>query len=112
VFILIQTQSQIPDWSNQAEHLTLTGAMVIAIAVLWRSLQTERSLHVQSIKTMSDALLTSASSNVELRKVIEESVSAKRQMTESLKLMMEAFNMLRSEITYEGPRRRAIDDSH
>lgn len=72
------------DWSTQAEHLTLSGAMVIAIAVLWRALVSKDALLIQSTKIVTEALAASASSNAELRKIIEDSVTAKRDLTDSI----------------------------
>lgn len=83
---------QLIDWIGQAEHLTLSGAMVIAIAVLWKSLQAKDGLLMQSIRTMTEALAETATSNRELRKIIEDSVNAKRQLAESIDMLRKDLN--------------------
>lgn len=93
MYVIAQSApQQLIDWTSQAEHLTLSGAMVIAIAVLWKSLQAKDGLLMQSIRTMTEALAETATSNRELRKIIEDSVNAKRQLSESIDLLRKDLN--------------------
>lgn len=55
----------------QAEHVTLTGALIIAVSILWRSNQKKDDLIVETTKVTTAALGTTTASNVELRKTIE-----------------------------------------
>jgi len=82
-----------PDTWTWAEHVTLSGAMVVAIAVLWRALQAKDSQLVSATKTMAEALAATASSNHELRKIIEDSVTAKRLLTESIDLLRKDLSL-------------------
>jgi hypothetical protein len=86
----------IPDqsWWDQAEHITLEGAMVVALIVLWKSLQQKDMQLVAATKLVSDALNTSTSSNSELRAVITESVNTHRMLSEEIKLLRMAVSQL------------------
>jgi hypothetical protein len=68
-------------WVWTAEHLTLSAALLLAVAVLWRNLTAKDTLLIASTATITQALATSAASNAELRHIIEESVKAKQDMT-------------------------------
>lgn len=77
--------SPIPDgWAQTVEHLTLTTALVIAVAILWKSLVAKDQALIASTKTVTDALSASAASNVELRKIIQDSVDAKISLAATL----------------------------
>jgi hypothetical protein len=65
--------------ASTAEHLTLTGALIVAVVVLWRSNVKKDELVLKTTEQVTAALATAASSNVELRKTNEalvEQVSA------------------------------------
>ena len=70
---------------RQANQLTLTTALVLAVVVLWRTLAKTRSekdqIVVDMLQTMTTALASATASNIELRKVIEESVDSKRELS-------------------------------
>ncbi len=77
--------SQIPTLTgiDYAERLTLAGAMMLAVTVLWRSLASKDALVIQFAKTMTEALTAASESNKELRRIIEESVQSKQELAEA-----------------------------
>ena len=70
----------IPDWSASIEHLTLNGALICAVVVLWKQLGKKDDLLVASTKNVTEALSSAASSNAELRGIIAENVAANREL--------------------------------
>ena len=79
--ILVQAATPAADIS-WIEHLTLEGALVVAVGVLWRALSAKDAQLVKSTEAVTSALASSAASNVELRKIIEhlnESLSQARR---------------------------------
>jgi ABC-type multidrug transport system fused ATPase/permease subunit len=74
-------------WLNQAEHLTLSGGMVVVIVMLWRAFQVKDAALVKMTEVVVQALAASASSANELRGIIKESVDAKRELRESIDLL-------------------------
>ena len=83
--MLLQTVS--PAVGSDMEHMTLEGALIAAVVVLWRALSAKDSQLVESTRAVTMALAASATSNAELRKIIEESIAVKQQLTESLDLL-------------------------
>ena len=84
-----QTAQDIP-----YEHIGLEGALCAAVVVLWRALAAKDTQIaakdaqlVAGVKVMTEALVAAATSNAELRKIIEDSVSAKNHLTQSLDLL-------------------------
>ncbi len=78
---LVQATTPAADIS-WVEHLTLEGALVVAVGVLWRALSSKDAQLVKSTEAVTSALASSAASNVELRKIIEhlnESLSQARR---------------------------------
>ena len=73
-----------PDWVSQAEHLTLTGALVVAAVVLWRSLNAERERTLKNTEAVATALVAATDSNKELRAIITQSVEAKRELKDAV----------------------------
>ena len=69
------------------EHVSLEGVLVAAVVVLWRALTAKDVQITESAKAVTAALTASASSNAELRKIIEDSVTSKNHLTESLELL-------------------------
>ena len=76
------------DWMTATEHLTLSGALIVAVVVLWKQvgkkdvdIARKDDLLIKSAETMTAALSAAANSNSELRRIIEESVEAKRALT-------------------------------
>lgn len=84
--ILIQATTPAVDIS-WIEHLTLEGALVVAVGVLWRALSAKDAQLVESTRVVTGALAASATSNAELRKIIEASDAATHKLTESLILL-------------------------
>ena len=89
------------DWMNAAEHLTLSGALILAVIVLWKQvgkkdidIAKKDDLLVESAKTVTAALAGAAASNIELRRIIEESVEAKRQLSNSIEGLRTALQKL------------------
>jgi hypothetical protein len=79
--ILVQAVTPAADIS-WIEHLTLEGALVVAVGVLWRALSAKDAQLVKSTEAVTSALASSAASNAELRKIIEhlnESLTRARQ---------------------------------
>ena len=74
---------QIPDlsWMTQAEHITLTSALIIAVIILWRSNDKKDNLIISQTKTITTSMDSITMSNLELRKIVEESVQTKRELT-------------------------------
>lgn len=72
---------------SRFENLTLTGALIIAVGVLWRALTVKDAQLVESTKVVTAALSTSAASTAEFRKIIGDSVAAQVRLTESLDLL-------------------------
>jgi hypothetical protein len=79
------------DWMSAAEHLTLSGALILAVFVLWKQVGKKDAdigrkddLLIESAKTVTAALSAASASNIELRRIIEESVAAKRELALSI----------------------------
>ena len=81
-------------WANTAEHLTLSGSLIIAVTILWRELGKKDTLLVQSTATVTQALAGAAASNVELRRIIEDSVAAKKELSTAIGLLTERIERL------------------
>jgi hypothetical protein len=81
---MIQVAPVQADWAIQAEHLTLTGALIIAVAVLWKSLAAKDIQLVTNTKTVTEALAAAAVSNAELRRIIDSSVQANQLLATSI----------------------------
>ena len=75
------------EWISPAERITLVSALLVAVIVLWRSLQQKDNLSVEGTRQITLALTTAATSNAELRKIIEDSVRTKQELTEEFKLL-------------------------
>jgi hypothetical protein len=86
------------NWTLDVQRLTLVGALVVACGVLWRALAAALAAKDILAKAYSDALITAtksttealdtaAASNVELRRIVEESVTTKRELTEAIHML-------------------------
>lgn len=89
------------DWMNAAEHLTLSGALILAVIVLWKQIGKKDSdiakkddLLIESAKTVTAALTAAAASNIELRAIIKESVEAKRELAASIEALRGSLQKL------------------
>lgn len=65
-------QLQGPVDLSHIEQLTLTGALLTAVVVLWRALQMKDELLIANANRTAEALLAANETNRELRRVIEE----------------------------------------
>lgn len=94
--ILLQAQGTFPgtEWMNSAEHLTLSGALICAVVVLWKQLRKKDDMLIESAKTMTAALAGAAASNIELRRIIEESVAARRELSVSIDALRGSLHKL------------------
>jgi hypothetical protein len=86
---------------NAAEHLTLSGALILAVFVLWKQIgkkdvdiAKKDDLLIESAKTVTAALSAASASNIELRRIIEESVAAKRELASSIEGLRTALQKL------------------
>lgn len=59
-----------------AEHLTLTGALIIAVFILWKSLVKKDDAQAETVRVVAGALASATAANIELRKTVEELKSA------------------------------------
>ena len=89
------------DWMSAAEHLTLSGALILAVFVLWKQIGKKDTdiarkddLLIESAKTVTAALSAASASNIELRRIIEESVAAKRELASSIEGLSTALQKL------------------
>ena len=73
-----------PDWTATIEHLTLNGALIVAVVALWKQLGKKDDLLIASVQTVTEALASAASSNAELRGIITENVAANRELANSI----------------------------
>jgi hypothetical protein len=73
-----------PDWTATIEHLTLNGALIVAVVALWKQLGKKDDLLIASVHTVTEALASAASSNAELRGIITENVAANRELANSI----------------------------
>lgn len=92
-------------WVQMAEHLTLTGALLIAVFALWKQNLAKDVLLIQSAKTVTDALAQSTSSNNELRKVIQDSVDAKIELSASIGSLQRSVEKLDGMAVGDGRKR-------
>jgi hypothetical protein len=75
-----QTLPASQDWTSSIEHLTLNAALIVAVGVLWKQVGKKDDLLIHSTQTVTETLAAAAASNVELRRIIDESVSAKHDL--------------------------------
>ena len=87
IFAIIQSASP-PDltWYS-AQHLTLEGALVVAIIFLWRAFQAKDAALTEMTRGVAKALEQASASNIELRRIIEESVRTKDRLIEAIDLL-------------------------
>lgn len=79
---LLLVQQILPDfgWVGQVERLGLTGALILAVGVLWRS-QVRKDEQLQTItKEVAQALAFNTDTQKELRKIVEDSTKAKQDL--------------------------------
>lgn len=66
---------------EHADRITLAGALVMGVIVLWRALSSKDIQLLATVKTVTEALALTSSSNSELRRIIEESVRSKDSLS-------------------------------
>ena len=88
------TPSNSTDQWATAEHLTLSAALITAVGILWRELGRKDSLLIASTATVTQALATASASNMELRHILEQSVAAKSELSQSNGLLTERLERL------------------
>lgn len=84
----------VPEWVSVTEHLGLTGALLVAVAILWKSYQAKDEQAVRSAAEMTRALTETASASMELRGIIKESVAANIKIRESLDSLSHGISTL------------------
>lgn len=67
-----------------AERVTLSGALLAAVFVLWRTVSKKDHQAMELTKHVSEALVSSTDSNREIRTILQESVVAKRELTAAI----------------------------
>jgi hypothetical protein len=105
-FVALDTVLQgVPDFAGW-EDLSLKGALIAAVIVLWRALVKKDDQLMVSTKTTTEAMSANAATQVELRKIIEaqnalieSSISAKVHLTEAQSHLVEAIDMLRARLS-------------
>jgi hypothetical protein len=89
------TPSSPNEWGpGNVQQLTLVGALIIAVGVLWRALSSKDEALVNATKMTTEALVTAATTSTELRHIIEESVKAKKDLSESIDLLRVSITRL------------------
>jgi N-glycosylase/DNA lyase len=74
-------QAPIPtDTLTQIEHITLVGALIVAVIVLWKTVGRKDAQVNKAVEQMAAALTSTAMSAQELRKIVEQSVDANHKL--------------------------------
>lgn len=81
-------------WANTAEHLTLSGTLIIAVTMLWRELGKKDNLLIQSTATVTAALGSTTAANIELRTIVNHSIEAHKQLTDAITSLAERIERL------------------
>ena len=79
---LLLVQQALPDfgWVGQVERLGLTGALIIAVGVLWRSLSRKDDQLTLITRQVTEALAFNTDTQKELRSIVEASTKAKQDL--------------------------------
>ena len=85
---------------SSARDLGVVGLMCVGIIALWRDSRAKDTALLKMAETVTTAMITAATSNAELRHIIEESVKSKVELAESVK---ELTVQLRSRICMVEP---------
>jgi H2-forming N5,N10-methylenetetrahydromethanopterin dehydrogenase-like enzyme len=94
-----------PGLFEQAEHVTLTSALILAVIMLWKTVNrkdeqitkvTQQMIDATASSTASTtaALVQTSNTNTELRKVVEESVEAKKKLATAIEELGLRMNTL------------------
>jgi hypothetical protein len=68
----------------QIERLGLTGSLLLAVGILWRSLQAKDTQLTLLSQRVSEALAFDTETKRELRKIVEESTEAVHSLSDSI----------------------------
>lgn len=86
---------------NDIQQMSLHGVLIAAVVVLWRALSAKdvqisaKDMQIAEMtRAVTVALTTSAAANGELRRIIEQSMSTKEQLSDSLSSLCTQLNML------------------
>ena len=84
--MLLLFQQVLPDGgvAAQVERLGLTGALVVAVGVLWRSMSRKDDQLILLTKQAAEALAFNTDTQKELRKIVEESTKAKMELKDTV----------------------------
>lgn len=80
-------QTAVPDSFSavsQVERLGLTGSLLLAVGILWRSLQAKDSQLTLVTQRVSEALAFDTETKRELRKIVEESSEKIHELSVSI----------------------------
>jgi hypothetical protein len=86
------------DLVQVAEHLTLTGALIVAVVILWRALSVKDTLIIKSTEEMTKALSSTAASNSELRKIIEDSIATEESLGDAITKLSENVSKIHDKL--------------
>ena len=75
------------DFVSQADRIGVTGALIVAVGVLWRALAKKDEAILAATKSVTEALITAADSNRELRQIIEKSERTSQDLKTSIETM-------------------------
>jgi hypothetical protein len=90
------------DLAQVAEHLTLTGALIVAVVILWRALSVKDALIIKSTEEVTKALGATAASNAELRKIVEESIATEERLGDAITRLSENVYKINDKLTDSG----------
>jgi hypothetical protein len=74
--------------------LTLSGGLIVAVSILWRELGRKDGLLLEAARKVTEALAIAAASEVELRKILEASVTSSQQFSRAVELLTERIERL------------------
>jgi hypothetical protein len=75
------------DLVSQADRIGVTGALIAAVGVLWRALSKKDEAVLTATKSVTEALITAADSNRELRQIIEKSERTNQELKNSIETL-------------------------
>ena len=82
---ILQSAQQASEFLTSARDATLVGTLITAVGVLWKNTSQKDKQLLETTRMVVEALGQAASSNQELRKIIEQSVASKVELTEAIK---------------------------
>ncbi len=79
---------------QQLQQIGLVGCLMLTVVVLWKTLQVERAAAALALKTSTEVLTKVTLADEELRSIVEDSVTAKRELAEEIRLLRNALGAL------------------